>query len=1120
MEVRIKGKDLFRKILTINHPFKPEIENFSFNRDEGIIHFKNAKELGKKDWEFVEAGYSYYGLYFSSKDLFFPDIIGKSQEKRVLNYKNPDLFFWEERFPESWKEFLKKPLFLFVKEKKERGFTTVSKYFYRESLLTGKKAFYFNIKDFPENTFENFLQIKGNEKWQVFVLDHLGQADQENFEKFLLFILKAPFEGYEIVATQWPGKSLPQGDFIEVPRFSYSEFLKIFYFPALKKEDYLNLIEENLEKSAYFPSNLVEKFLGKETYKEKILPKVEKRKTSLPEKELKEVLKEGRLFQALPYLEEIKKRKELYELFLAWQGDWETLFLILKKPQENLLPVIFFLGWDGFLEIENLRDFLPEEIYFLLKNRKENFLERLEKILEKYETLSFYLKLIYADKIFSSGFKEAEKIFEELKKKEKDLKPFDEAQLYRFLSYFNFYKGNLEKAIYFNKKWIEISEKNDWLWQMPLAFNDLAVLFMEKKDYGGARKSAQTALNFSFFLPEEKKESTISFNLAVVYTYLEEFEKALEIFKKLEKVHREKGDFYSLVFELYEISRILYLQGELEDSLKYLMEAEEILKSFSHHPRAFQILILKTKLLLWFSKEEYKKALNFIKNFENCPPHLKSEIEEILSEGFLRNLINYRHIDSKNIELEKRIQEGELRGIPFNFDSLEKAIKVFEWNLFYPEKVPKELLEGALNFIEKKNLEKWKFRILEGKKIFSPSIFEIFKERELNLEKISFNFKLKLKDGSVIEKGAEEKFSKISLPEGILLFIPEKLASSYSEEIWRIWVYALLYKLGEKEELEINFPQNLQNFNGFYYSSYKMQKIVQKAKKLAKSDIPIHIFGETGTGKEVLARAIHQESKRFYGPFVPVNCSAIPENLFESEFFGWKKGAFTGALMDRAGFFEQADKGTLFLDEIGDLSLGHQAKLLRVLQEKEIQRLGDIQRKKVDFRLITATNKDLKKLVDEGNFREDLYFRILVGFIELPPLRERKEEISALSNYIILKNLKNFDIKNYKIDPLFFKGLEGREWKGNVREMENYIISLLANLEEGGTLKIQEGYIQREGETFKFKGNYHQLVNSFKKEVIEEAMKRASNSRKEAAKILGITPQALGYILRQLKMVK
>jgi Nif-specific regulatory protein len=210
----------------------------------------------------------------------------------------------------------------------------------------------------------------------------------------------------------------------------------------------------------------------------------------------------------------------------------------------------------------------------------------------------------------------------------------------------------------------------------------------------------------------------------------------------------------------------------------------------------------------------------------------------------------------------------------------------------------------------------------------------------------------------------------------------------------------------------------------------------------------------------------------------------------------------------------------LFLDEIGELPLNLQAKLLRVLQEKEIQRLGDIKRKSVDFRLITATNKDLKKLMEEGKFREDLYYRIVVSQIYLPPLRERKEEIISLSNLIISKNLKNFDLKSYKIDPFFYKAIEERDWKGNVRELENYIVSIMANLEEGGIISLKEGFSQKREETYKLKGNYHQILNDFKKQIIEEALKKAKNNRKEAAKLLGITPQALGYIIRELKMVK
>lgn len=1117
MQIKVKEKELFRKILTINYPLKPKIKDFSYKNGEGLIQFEEQKKLSKIERELIEAGYSHFGLYFSSEDLLFPDLIDIPEEKKVANYKNLNFFFWQEKFPEKWKEYLKKPLFLFFPEKKTRGFTAISRYFQIESIILGKKVFYFNIKENNENSYENFLKLKGNEKWDIFILDHLSFADQESFEKFLFFILKAPYENYEIVATQWPGKTLPEGDFLEIPKFSFPEVLKIFYFPCLEKEKYLSLIEENLEKFEYFPGNLVMEFLKIYGFEEKVPPVKKEKKYCFNEKKVEEFLKEGKLFQAYPYLPEIKKRKELYELLLGWQGDWETLLLILKKPKKELLPVLFFLGWDGFLEIEKLSNFLEEDLYLLLKDRKKNYLERLKKTIIKNEVLSFYLKLIYADRIFSSGKKEAEDIFKELEIK-KDLKPFEGAQLNRFLSYYYFYKGNIEKALKFNNKWIEISSENGWLWQMPLAFNDLSVFFMEKKDYENAKRSAQTALNFSFFLSEEKKENVIYFNLGVILTYLEEFEKSKEIFKKLEKTHRENGDNYSLIFDLFEISRIFYLEGELEEGFRNLKEAEKLLESFPEHPRFFQILILKTRILLWFSGEEYLNSLNYLKNLKNYPPHLEPEIKEILSQGALRKGIDYQIFYNEILKIEKNIKEGkEISFIPSN---LEEAIRVLEWKIFYPEKVPEDFLRISFNFFEKKGLNKWKTKILKEKTQISLPVFEIFKERELNFEKIPFDFKLILKDGSIIEKGELKDFEKILIPGDILLYIPKDFASRYSEDIWIGWVYGLIYKKNEEEGIEIKFPEELENFNGFYYSSLKMKKIVENAKKLAKSEIPIHIYGETGTGKEILAKAIHQESRRFHYPFLPVNCSAIPENLFESEFFGWKKGSFTGALMDRPGYFEQADRGTLFLDEIGELPLNLQAKLLRVLQEKEIQRLGDVQRKKVDFRLITATNKDLKKMVEEGKFREDLYFRIVVGSIGLPPLRERKEEIKPLANLIISKNLKNFDIKNYKIDPLFFKGLEKREWKGNIRELENYIVSLMANLEEGGTLKIQEGFIQKLEEKGQKTGNYHQLLNNFKRELVEEAMKRANNSRKDAAKILGITPQALGYILRELKMVK
>ena len=1120
MEIKIRNKDLFKKILTINYPNKPKILNFSFDNGLFKIQFEPKKEFDEKEKEIIKTGYAKFGLYFSSDELFFPDLIDKPTESRILSSEN-NIFFWEEIFPLKWNEFFSKPLFLFFQDKGIKGFSTISKFFQIEGMLRGKKVLYFNFKDFKEKHFDNFLKIKKNNNYELYIFDHILVGSQESFEKFLIFILKAPWENYEIIVTQWPGKIIPEGKFQDIPSFQFSNLLKIFHFPTKAKEESLRLLDEYVLKYGYFPANLVNSFLKDFGFKEE--KKVEKKIINIPfdEEKVKEILKKGKLFEAYRNYEEIKKSKELYPYLLAWQGDWETLSMILEEKKEDLYPVLFFLVWDGIAEVEKLKYFLPEEIYLFLKDRKKKVLKKLENIIEKFENLSFYLKLIYADKLISAGMlKDGEKIFDEILNEKKVFEDFEMAQMNRFLSYYNFYKGNAEKAIEHIFNWIELASKNAWLWQIGFAFNDLGVILTERKEFERARKSFICALNFSFFLCEERKQNTILFNLGVVYSYIEEFEKAKEIFKKLEKLHRDSGDIYSLIFDLYEFLKISYFNGEFEDALVILKELDEHLKDFQNHPRFFHILILKIKVLVWISIDEYKNSLLFLKNLKNFPIHLESERKILLSQGALRGLIEFDIFKTNEIELEKKIKIRKLDEISFEIKSLEDSIKIMEWNLFYPENLPEKFLKDCLSYLEKKGFLRWKKKILSEKEKQSILIFEIFKEKDFEIEKVPFSFKIELADGLTIKKGDSENFIKLEVPENIFLYIPENLSNLFSDEIWYAWVYSIIYKARNENKYFEIISDSLENFNGFYYCSFKMKKIIEKAKRMAKSEIPLHIFGETGTGKEVLAKAIHQESNRFFGPFIPVNCSAIPENLFESEFFGWKKGAFTGALMDRAGFFEQADKGTLFLDEIGELPLNLQAKLLRVLQEKEIQRLGDFKRKIVDFRLITATNKDLKKLVEEGKFREDLYFRIVVCSIYLPPLRERKEEIIPLSNLIISKNLKNLDLKNFKIDPLFFKALEKKEWAGNIRELENYIISSLVNLEEGGNLTFEETEKQNWEETHKFKGNYHKILSDFKKELIGVALKKAKNNRREAAKILGITPQALGYLLKELKMVK
>lgn len=218
-----------------------------------------------------------------------------------------------------------------------------------------------------------------------------------------------------------------------------------------------------------------------------------------------------------------------------------------------------------------------------------------------------------------------------------------------------------------------------------------------------------------------------------------------------------------------------------------------------------------------------------------------------------------------------------------------------------------------------------------------------------------------------------------------------------------------------------------------------IKAILDEVKMVANSRSNVLLLGETGTGKELIARAIHCNSNRAQAPFIAINCSAIPENLLESELFGHAKGAFTGAIFSKRGLFEEADKGTVFLDEIGDLSPHLQAKLLRVLDDKEIRPIGSVQSKKVDIRFIAATNSDLYNSVKEGKFREDLYYRLKVITLKLPPLRERGDDIKILAEHFLKKFSNEMDKPAKTIDEEAMKVLKNYYWPGNIRELQNII---------------------------------------------------------------------------------
>ena len=310
------------------------------------------------------------------------------------------------------------------------------------------------------------------------------------------------------------------------------------------------------------------------------------------------------------------------------------------------------------------------------------------------------------------------------------------------------------------------------------------------------------------------------------------------------------------------------------------------------------------------------------------------------------------------------------------------------------------------------------------------------------------------------------------------------------------------------------------SFDNILGRSYKLERAKEVAKRVSKTTSSIFIYGESGTGKEVFARAIHDYSER-KGQFIPVNCSAIPSELFESEFFGYEAGAFTGAnKKGKMGIFELAKDGTVFLDEIADLPLSMQAKLLRVLQEKEVRRIGGEKNIKIDARIISATNKNLQELVEVGKFREDLYYRLNVIEVDLPPLRERKEDILLLVDKFIEEICKSNNRKKLKISKESMDILQRYSWKGNIRELKNTIENIVV-LSRGNIIEKDDipMYIVESSDKNNINEDYpldlNQAISKLEIKTIKKALEMASGNKARAAKILNIPRTTLYYKIEQ-----
>lgn len=321
-----------------------------------------------------------------------------------------------------------------------------------------------------------------------------------------------------------------------------------------------------------------------------------------------------------------------------------------------------------------------------------------------------------------------------------------------------------------------------------------------------------------------------------------------------------------------------------------------------------------------------------------------------------------------------------------------------------------------------------------------------------------------------------------------------------------------------KEELGGRF--HIENIIG---RSSAMQEVLATVLRVASSRSTVLLAGESGVGKDMIARAIHQHSPRRDKPFVKINCTAIPENLMESELFGFEKGAFTGAAFAKPGKFEHADTGTVFLDEIGDVPPAVQVKLLRILQEREFERLGSNKTRHIDVRVVAATNVDLRAALEQGTFRQDLYYRLNVIPINIPPLRQRKEDIPFLADHFVRKHAADLSSPVTRISPEAMDRLSAYHWPGNVRELENVMERSLVLAEREclsgeevrldlsppgsrGSSEFAEDHFLPSGMSL---DEYEQLL-------IREALRRSGGNKSQAARLLGLTRNALRYRLQQI----
>jgi DNA-binding NtrC family response regulator/Tfp pilus assembly protein PilF len=635
--------------------------------------------------------------------------------------------------------------------------------------------------------------------------------------------------------------------------------------------------------------------------------------------------------------------------------------------------------------------------------------------------------------------------------------------------------------------------------------NELAHVHFLKSDYSKAIEYLTECISYCEQINDQKTKAKVSANLGRIYILVGNWKLAEANLLRATKIHEGSGNKVSFCNGLLSLGYVCSQQRDYRKADRYYQQAVKLILENSY-TREFAIY------------HEYAGELEFAQgNFENAKNHYLDCI------GLMQQIAPESDMISQTYRLLAELQIAE-KQYGEALSSCEKALKVATslgekieigaihraLGQIYTAKSEKEkaqenfeksisILEqiGAKFELGKAYLEAIRSNAFEyvDRVVYYGNAREVYKELESDywLGKVGFAFCEML-----FETGEYEKVE-------VYLSDSERIFKRLNEEKDLDLILELKSKINKvlsKGGTPETSNRTEYRFSDIVTQNPQMLALLKEARKLKDLDVPILIEGETGTGKDLLAMAIHCESKRKNKRFVPVNCPAIPEHLLESELFGYKKGAFTGADKDKMGLFEAADGGTIFLNEIGDLPLRLQAKILDVIEYKRLTRLGEVQARKFDFRVMAATNRDLSKEVSQDNFRKDLYHRLNGARLKLPPLRERKEDIPLLIRHFLANS--NIQIESQNLD--FHPYLE-YFWPGNVRELKNEFkkYTSISELVDG---------LSRLGKT-SVKSTSGKLAEIEKTEILEVV--KSTQNRREAAALLGISEATL---YRKIKFYK